>query len=122
MLTIPFLLSIFLNAVIGTIPFLGPVIAGFLIGILIGKKNPAMVVGFLGAIIGGVFCRVFLSYPDNGWYHHLLNLFGHKSGQCAGMIIQGSPFFFALYFGLLGILGGLTGSFFLNKMKDLRKK
>lgn len=121
MLTVPFLISIVLNALIGTLPLLGPMVSGFLVGILIGKKNPAMVVGFLGAIIGGVFCRVFLFYPDNGWHHFLLNFFGQQSGQYAGIVIRGNPFFFALYFGLLGMLGGLASAFVLNKMKNIRK-
>ena len=64
MLTVPFFISIIINATIGTFPLLGPVISGFISGIIIGRKNTAMVVGFLGSIIGGIFCRIFLLYPD----------------------------------------------------------
>lgn len=116
MLTIPFLISIILNAAIGTLPVLGPILSGIFVGAMIGKKNPAMVVGFLGAIIGGVFCRIFLFYPENVWYRYLLNLLGSEAGKYAERVILSNIFFFALYFGLLGLLGGFVGAFVMNKM------
>jgi len=118
MLTIPFLLSIILNALIGIIPIMGPMSSGFLVGAIIGKKNQAMVVGFLGAIIGGVFCRIFLLFPDNEWHYNLLNLLGNELANYFGKIIQGNPFYFMLYFGSLGIIGGFIGGFILTKTRN----
>jgi hypothetical protein len=118
MLTIPFLISIGANALIGTLPVLGPIISGFLIGAIIGRKDSAMVVGFLGAIIGGVFCRIFLLNSAYGWHHHLLGLLGNGIGQYAEIIIRGNPFYFVLYFGFLGMVGGLAGALIQNKMKQ----
>ncbi len=115
MLTIPFLLSIILNALIGTIPLIGPILSGFLVGVIIGKKYPAMVIGFLGAIIGGVFCRIFLLFPDNIWHNNLLFLLGDEFAHYFAKIIQGNPFYFMLYFGLLGIIGGFIGQLVQTK-------
>jgi hypothetical protein len=117
MLTIPFLVSIFINAIIGTLPVLGPLLSGILIGMIVRKKNLAMVVAFIGSIMGGVFCRIFLLYPDNEWHRYLLNILGSQVGQYAGIIIRGNIFFFALYFGLLGIMGGFTGALFINRIR-----
>lgn len=116
MLTILFLISILLNAVLGTLPVIGPIIAGFVTALLIREKNSAMVVSFLAAIIGGVLCRVFLLYSNNGWHHWLLNLFGYSLGRYTALVIEGNIFFFALYFGLLGLSGGLVGAYFFNMM------
>ncbi|MFW6149463.1 MAG: hypothetical protein ACOC6D_06365 [Atribacterota bacterium] len=118
MLTIPFLLSIILNALIGTIPLLGPMLSGFLVGIIVEKKYPAMVIGFLGAIIGGVFCRIFLLFPDNVWHYNLLYLFGGEFAHYFTKIIQGNPFYFMLYFGFLGIIGGFIGQLVLVKTRN----
>lgn len=117
MLTIPFFISIIINAVIGTFPVLGSVISGLSAGIIIGRKNTAMVVGFLGAIIGGVFCRIFLLYPDNVWHFRLLNLLGSQIGEYLEIIIRGNIFYSALYFGLLGILGGLIGVVIIARIR-----
>lgn len=106
------------STLIGTLPLLGPVISGFFAGIMIRKRSPALVVGFLGVMIGGIFCRILLLYPDNSWHQDLLDIFGNKIGHLSGIIIQGNPFFFALYFGLLGTLGGYTGAFLFGKTKD----
>jgi len=117
MLTIPFLVSIFINTIIGTLPVLGPLLSGILIGMIVRKKNLAMVVAFIGSIMGGVFCRIFLLYPDNEWHRYLLNILGSQVGRYAGIIIRGNIFFFALYFGLLGIMGGFTGALFINRIR-----
>ena len=117
MITVPFFISIIISAAIGTFPVLGPVISGFSAGIIIGRKDTAMVVGFLGAIIGGVFCRIFLLYPDNAWHFRLLNSLGSLIGEYFEIIIRGNIFFSALYFGLLGILGGLIGAIIMGHIK-----
>lgn len=116
MLTIPFLISILLNAVVGTLPVVGPIIAGLVTALLIREKNTAMVVSFLAAIIGGVLCRIFLLYSDSGWHHWLLNIFGFSWGSYTALVIEGNIFFFSLYFGLLGLSGGLVGAYFFNMM------
>ena len=118
MLTIPFLLSIVLNASIGTIPLMGPILSGSLAGVIIGKKYPAMVVGFLGVIIGGIFCRIFLLFPDNDWHYNLLYFWGDELAFYFTKIIQGNPFYFLLYFGLSGIMGGFIGWIALTKIRD----
>lgn len=117
MLTVPFFISIIINATIGTFPVLGPVISGLSAGIIIGRANTAMIVGFLGAIIGGVWCRIFLLYPDNIWHFRLLNLLGSQIGEFLEIIIRGNIFFSALYFGLLGILGGLIGAVVIGQVR-----
>ena len=117
MITVPFFISIIISAAIGTFPVLGPVISGLSTGIIIGRKDTAMVVGFLGAIIGGVFCRIFLLYPDNAWHSRLLNSLGSLIGEYLEIIIRGNIFFSALYFGLLGILGGLIGAIIMGHIK-----
>jgi len=117
MITVPFFISIIISAAIGTFPVLGPVISGLSAGIMIGRKDTAMVVGFLGAIIGGVFCRIFLLYPDNAWHFGLLNSLGSLIGEYLEIIIRGNIFFSALYFGLLGILGGFTGVLVSNRIR-----
>ena len=114
-MTIPFFLSMITSTLIGTLPLLGPVISGFLPGIMIKKKSPALAVGFLGTIMGGIFCRIMLLYPENSWTQELLYLFGDQIGYLTEMIVQGNPFFFALYFGLLGTLGGLAGAILFRK-------
>jgi len=119
MITVPFFISIIISAAIGTFPVLGPVISGLSAGIMIGRKDTAMVVGFLGAIIGGVFCRIFLLYPDNAWHFGLLNSLGSLIGEYLEIIIRGNIFFSALYFGLLGILGGFTGVLVSNRIRKL---
>lgn len=80
-----------------------------------------MAVGFLGAIIGGVFSRTFLLYSDIGWHHRLLHAFGYTSGHYTGMVIQGNIFFSALYFGLLGLSGGFAGVYLFKRIKGYRK-
>jgi len=119
MITVPFFISIIISAAIGTLPVLGPVISGLSAGLMIGRKNTAMVVGFLGAIIGGVFCRIFLLYPDNAWHFRLLTSLGSLVGEYLEIIIRGNIFFSALYFGLLGILGGFTGVLVSNRIRKL---
>ncbi len=121
MVTIPFLITIVCNAFIGTLPLLGPVIAGFLAGLLIRKVPPAMVVGFLGAIIGGIFSRTFLLYSNHGWHYRLLHEFGYTSGYYIGLILEGNVFFSALYFGLLGLSGGFAGAYLFKRIKENHK-
>ena len=118
MITAPFLISVIISAVFGTFPILGPFVSGIAAGITIGQKNTAMVIGFLGAIIGGVFCRIFLLYPDNIWHFRLLNSFGSQIEKYLENIIRGNIFFSALYFGSLGILGGLIGWVIMGHIKS----
>jgi len=122
MITVPFFVSIILSAFIGTFPIFGPLISGFSAGAIISKKNIAMVVGFLGAIIGGVFCRIFLLYPNNTWHFRILNSFGNQMGKYLEVIIRGNIFFSALYFGLLGILGAYIGSFAITCIKKSKNQ
>ena len=122
MITVPFFISIIVNAAIGTLPVLGPVISGFSAGIIIGRENTAMVIGFLGSIFGGVFCRIFLLYPDNTWHFRLLQLLGSNIGEYLEVIIRGNIFFSALYFGLLGILGGYLGALLSLELKNKKNQ
>lgn len=122
MVTVPFFISIIVNAAIGTFPVLGPVVSGFSAGIVIGRENTAMVIGFLGSIFGGVFCRIFLLYPDNIWHFRLLQLLGSNIGEYLEVIIRGNIFFSALYFGLLGILGGYLGALLSLELKNKKNQ
>ena len=122
MITVPFFISIIVNTALGTLPVLGPVISGFSAGIIIGRENTAMVIGFLGAIFGGIFCRIFLLYPDNVWHFRLLNLLGDNIGDYLEIIIRGNIFFSSLYFGLLGILGGFLGALVIIRIKKTKNK
>jgi len=122
MITVPFFISIIVNAAIGTLPVLGPVISGFSAGIIIGRENTAMVIGFLGSIFGGVFCRIFLLYPDNTWHFRLLQLLGSNIGEYLEVIIRGNIFFSALYFGLLGMLGGFLGALLSLELKNKKNQ
>jgi len=122
MVTVPFFISIIVNAAIGTFPVLGPVLSGFSAGIVIGRENTAMVIGFLGSIFGGVFCRIFLLYPDNIWHSRLLQLLGSNIGEYLEVIIRGNIFFSALYFGLLGILGGYLGALLSLELKNKKNQ
>lgn len=122
MITVPFFVSIILSTAIGTLPIIGPIISGLSAGLLIGRKDTAMIIGFLGSILGGVFCRIFLLYPGNVWHFRLLNSMGSKTGDYFEMIIRGNIFFSALYFGLLGILGGLIGTIVITRIKKLKNQ
>lgn len=120
MVTVVFLLTVVLNTVIGTIPFLGPLFSGFFTGIIAEKKDLAMAVAFWGGVIGGALCRIFLNYPRNFWHHYLLNIFGKTAAHYIEIIIRGNLFFLALYFGLTGILGAFIGAFLKNQIKRRR--
>ena len=122
MITVPFFISIIVNTALGTLPVLGPVISGFSAGIIIGRENTAMVIGFLGAIFGGIFCRIFLLYPDNTWHFRLLQLLGSNIGEYLEVIIRGNIFFSALYFGLLGMLGGFLGALLSLELKNKKNQ
>jgi hypothetical protein len=117
MISVPFFISIAISSAIGTFPLLGPLLSGLSAGLIIGRKDTSMVVGFLGSILGGVFCRIFLLYPENVWHFRLLNLFGKQIGEYLEIVIRGNIFFSALYFGLLGILGGLLGAVIIGQIK-----
>lgn len=122
MISVPFFISSMISAAIGTLPVFGPLVSGISAGIIIGRKNTAMVVGFLGSTLGGVFCRIFLLYPENVWHLRLLNLLGKQIGEYLEIIIRGNIFFSALYFGLLGILGGLIGALVITWIKKYKNQ
>lgn len=117
MTTFVFILIIFLNTLIGTIPIAGPFISGIVAGVLIGKKELAPAVAFWGAIIGGVLCRTFLSYPHNVWHRYLLTIFGNTMADYFQNIINGNHFYLVLYFGLINIAGAYLGVFIKNRLK-----
>ena len=117
MVTIIFLITIFSNIVLGTIPLVGPVISGVLTGFLVGKRDLSMAIAFWGAIIGGALCRVFLNYAGNTWHHYLLNIFGKTIAHYTEIVVRGNLFFLALYFGLAGVFGAFIGAFLKNKIK-----
>ena len=116
-MTIIVLLNISLNTVFGAIPLLGPIFSGIVAGVLIGKKEPAPVIAFWGAIIGGVFCRTLLSYPQNPWHQYLLTIFGKKIADYSQIVIKGNHFYLVLYFGLANIIGAYLGVFLKNRAK-----
>ena len=118
MVTIFLSLAIFINTLLGTLPLIGPFISGVLMGIIIGKKELAMVVGFWGAVIGGAFSKIFLSFPQNRWHQNLLTAFGEKIAHYLQLIMVGNLFWSVLYFGLLGILGSYTGALLKDRFKE----
>jgi hypothetical protein len=120
MITVPFLITIIIGTAIGTFPLVGPLFSGLSAGIIIGRRDTAMVIAFLGTILGGVFCRIFLLYPENIWHFHLLYLLGNNIGDYLELIIRGNIFFSALYFGILGILGGLMGVNIISKIRGYK--
>jgi len=117
MITIIFLITIFFNTVLGTMPLVGPVISGIFAGILSKRRDLSMAIAFWGGVIGGALCRILLNYPANNWHHYLLNIFGEKVAHYTEIIIRGNLFFLSLYFGLAGISGAFVGAFSKNKIK-----
>lgn len=118
MVAIFLFLTIFLNTFLGTLPLIGPLISGALMGIIIGKKELAMVVGFWGAVIGGALSKISLSFPQNRWHQKLLTAFGGEIAHYLQLIMEGNLFLQAVYFGLLGILGTYVGALLKNKFKE----
>lgn len=117
MVTIFILLTIIFNAILGTLPLLGPVIAGMVSGIIVGIRDLALVIAFWGAVIGGVFARIFLNFPENSWHKYLLNLFGQQAAHQTEIIFKGSLFYLVLYFGLAGVSGAYLGVLLKNSYK-----
>lgn len=110
------LTTIILNTVLGTLPILGPIVSGIIIGFLTGKKDLAVAVSFLGAIIGGVFCRIAFVYFDSLFSRVLLSSFGQSIAHYTERIITGNLFSLVIYFGLTGIAGAFIGNFMRNKV------
>lgn len=117
MVTVILLFAIFVNTLLGTLPLFGPMISGMVMGMIIGEKDLARVISFLGAIIGGVWSRILLSYPQNTWHQYLLTFFGKTAAYYAEIIIKGNLFFLVFYFGLLGVLGAYSGVLIKNYLK-----
>ncbi|MDD3657034.1 MAG: hypothetical protein PHI72_09800 [Atribacterota bacterium] len=120
MVTIILLLTIVATAVLGTLPLFGPILSGALAGFMAAKKEPALVIGFLGAIIGGVFCRILFSYSENTWHQNLITLFGSRAAHYTEIIIRGNLFSLVLYFGLIGLIGAYAGIFLSNRRKKVQ--
>ena len=118
MVTIFLLLTIIINALLGTLPLIGPIISGILMGIIIGKKELAMVIGFWGAVMGGAFSKIFLSFPQDRWHQKLLTAFGEEIAHYMQLIMEGNLFLLALYFGLAGILSTYAGASLKSKFKE----
>lgn len=117
MVTIFILLTIIFNAILGTLPLLGPAISGMISGIMVGKRDLALVIAFWGAVIGGVFTRIFLNFPENSWHKYLLNLLGQQAAHQTEIILKGSLFYLVLYFGLAGVSGAYLGVLLKNSYK-----
>jgi len=97
--------------VLSPIPILGPVIAGFIAGVIAGGGViRGLLAGFFSGTIIAIFAGVIFTAVGamlgaivDGWETIVL-------GGITGAVLGAGMFVCALYFGLLGVLGGIPGA------------
>ena len=94
---------------LGFIPLFGPLLAGFIVGLIVKEPGRGALAGFLSGSVGGILALLIL--PGLGGLIGTVSggLFGGLLGGMFGAILGGGIFISTLYFGLLGLVGGALG-------------
>jgi len=96
-------------SVLGIIPFFGPLLAGFIAGLMVRETGKGALAGFLSGSFGGILALFIL--PGLGSLLGIASggILGGTLGGIFGVILGGGIFISTLYFGLLGLIGGVLG-------------
>ena len=105
-------------AVLSPIPILGPITAGFIGGVIAGGGVVrGLLAGFFSGTIVAIFAGAILTGAGallgaivDGWEMIVL-------GGITGAVLGAGIFVCALYFGLLGVLGGIPGALLRPRKK-----
>ena len=108
-----FLMAVFVGAIamalLGYIPVIGYILAGFLAGIIVKDAGGGALAGFLSGTIQGVIATVFFTAMDGVWGA----VFGYPPGALPSVILRaasgGIIIIAMLYCGILGLVGGAIG-------------
>ncbi|MGB2783596.1 MAG: DUF5518 domain-containing protein [Atribacterota bacterium] len=103
------LVGIIAMAFLGFIPLFGPLLAGFIAGLIVRETGKGALAGFLSGSFGGILALFIL--PSLGGLVGTVSggLLGGALGGMFGAILGGGIFISTLYFGLLGLVGGALG-------------
>ncbi len=96
-------------AVLSPVPVIGPIIAGFVAGVIAGGLGRGALAGFLSGTIDGIVAGLLLTSIGGLLGGLLGGSEGAGIGGLLGMVLGGGVFLSTLYFGLLGLAGGVVG-------------
>jgi hypothetical protein len=109
MLFLAIIVGAFLMALMARVPFFGPIVAGFIAG-LIARGGGR---GFVAGLVSGAAVALLAAIGVTGagvWLGALLfGPAGAAAGGAIAAVIAGGILILAAYFGILGCLGGLLG-------------
>jgi len=91
---------------LGFIPLSGPLLTGFITGLIVKEAGKGALAGFFSGSFGGILALLIL--PSLGGFVSIASggLLGGALGGMLGVILGGGIFISTLYFGLLGLVGG----------------
>ncbi len=109
MIVLAVMVGAILMAVLGEIPIVGPMIAGFVAGVMVGGIGRGALAGFLSGTFLAVLATIILATSGVFIGGLAMGPTGAAAGGLAG-VVMGAGFFIAeLYFGILGLVGGIIG-------------
>ena len=103
------LVGIIAMSVLGLIPLFGPILAGFITGLIVKKTGKGALAGFLSGSFGGILALFILPGLGGVLGTAFGGILGGTLGGIFGAILGGGIFISTLYFGLLGLIGGALG-------------
>jgi len=103
--------------ILRAIPVFGAIIAGFVAGIIAQGMGRGALAGFLSGTIVGILATVVFTGIGGFWGAIIGGPPGAVLGAILGAVTGGTIFIALLYYGFLGLIGGILGGF-LRRQRD----
>ena len=108
-------------AVLSALPVLGPILAGFIAGLIAGGGlKRGILSGFLSGTIGGIIVAILITTIGGLLGSILAGPPGAALGGILGSVLGAGVFVSTLYFGFLGLVGGVLGGLLRPAKKKRR--
>jgi hypothetical protein len=109
MLFLAVIVGAFLMALMARVPFFGPIIAGFIAGLIARGGGRGLLAGFISGIIVALLAIIGVTGAGIWLGSLMFGPAGAAAGGAVAAVIAGGILILGAYFGLLGLCGGFLG-------------